>query len=88
MTVNAVSIPYTDDILASAGMSPTELTETARLALAARLFEAGRLSMGKAARLCGRGRVDFMAELVRHGYSCVNLGPDDADDELSFANED
>ena len=87
MTVNTVDIPYTDDILASAGLSRSELAETARLAVAARLFADGRLSLGQAARFCERGRVDFMAELIRQGYSCVNLGPDDADDEVKFAHD-
>ena len=87
MTVDTVDIPYTEDILASAGMSRSELAETARIAVAARLFADGRLSMGQAARFCGLGRVEFMAELVRCGYSCVNLGPDDADDESRFAHD-
>jgi len=85
MTVNTVDIPYTDDILASAGLSRSELAEAARIAVAARLFADGRLSLGQAAKFCGRGKVEFMDDLVRHGYSCVNLGPDDADDELRFA---
>ena len=87
MTVHTVSIPYTEDILASAGLSPSELSEAARIAVAAQLFDKGRLSLGQAAQFCGRGRVDFMAELARHGYSCVNLGPEEADDELRFAND-
>lgn len=85
-THNTIDIPYTDDILASAGMSRAELAETARIATAARLFQDGRISLGQAARMCGFGRAAFMDELARRGYSCVNLGIDDAADELRFIN--
>lgn len=88
MTVheNTITIPYTEDILASANLSPTELADITRLAAAAKLFADGRLTLGQAAKLYGQGRVEFMATLVNHGYSCVNLTEDDAEDELRFAN--
>ncbi|MCD7896133.1 MAG: UPF0175 family protein [Planctomycetaceae bacterium] len=85
---NVIDIPYTDDILASAGMSRTELAETARIATAAKLFQDGKISLGQAATMCGLGKVDFMNELARRGHSCVNLGIEDADDELRFINGD
>lgn len=85
---NVIDIPYTDDILASAGMSRAELTETARIATAAKLFQDGKISLGQAATMCGRGKVDFMNELARRGYSCVNLGIDAAEDELRFIDSD
>lgn len=83
---NTIDIPYTDDILASAGMSRAELAETARIATAAKLFHDAKISLGQAARMCGFGKVAFMDELTRCGYSCVNLGLDDAEDELRFIN--
>jgi predicted HTH domain antitoxin len=58
----------------------------AKLLLAAKLFELGRLSSGKAAELCGMGRVEFLLALPRVGVSLSNLGPEDADDEAAFAN--
>jgi Uncharacterized small protein len=81
---NYITIPYSDDVLASAGLSASELAATARLAVAAKLFGEGRLSMGQAAKLCGLGKVEFMEQLGREGYSVVNLQADDADDELRF----
>ncbi len=81
-----ITIPYTDDILASANLSRSELADIARLAGAAKLFEDGRLTLGQAAKLYGQSRLEFMATLVRHGYSCVNLTEDDAEDELRFGN--
>jgi predicted HTH domain antitoxin len=55
------------------------------MAVAAKLFGEGRLSLGQAAKLCGLGKVEFMERLNQEGYSVVNLQVDDADDELRFA---
>ncbi len=85
---NTIDVPYTDDILASACMSRSELAETARVATAAKLFQDGKITLGQAAAMCGRGKVDFMGELARRGHSCVNLGIDEAEDELRFINGD
>lgn len=85
-TEKIITIPYTDDILASANLSCAELADITRLAGAAKLFEDGRLTLGQAAKLYGQSRVEFMATLVNHGYSCVNLSEDDAEDELRFGN--
>ena len=82
---NFITIPYSDDVLASAGLSASELAATARMAVAAKLFSEGRLSLGQAAKLCDLGKVEFMERLSREGYSVVNLQADDADDELRFA---
>lgn len=83
---NTLTISYTDDILASANLSPSELADITRLAGAAKLFADGRLTLGQAAKLYGQSRVEFMATLARNGYSCVNLADDDAEDELRFGN--
>lgn len=85
-TEKTITIPYTDDILASANLSRSELADITRLAGAAKLFEDGRLTLGQAAKLYDQTRVEFMATLVNHGYSCVNLTEDDAEDELRFGN--
>jgi predicted HTH domain antitoxin len=82
---NYITIPYSDDVLASTGLSAAELAEAARMAVAAKLFGEGRLSLGQAAKLCGLGKVEFMERLSREGYSVVNLQADGADDELRFA---
>ncbi|MDR1166983.1 MAG: UPF0175 family protein [Deltaproteobacteria bacterium] len=82
-----ITIPYSDDILASAGLSVSELASIARLAVAAKLFAEGRLSLGQAAKLRGVGKVEFMEQLSREGYSVVNLRVDDAEDELRFAHD-
>lgn len=78
-------IDYEDDVLVNVGLSPEEFADEARLLLAAQLYEQGKLSSGQAAKLCGKGRVDFLLSLGRLGLSMSNLRPDDAELEIDFA---
>ena len=78
-------IDYDDDVLANVALSPAEFAEEARLLLASKLYEQGKLSSGQAAKLCGKGRVEFLYALVRVGIPMSNLRPDDADLEIDFA---
>ncbi|MGE0823276.1 MAG: UPF0175 family protein [Candidatus Binatia bacterium] len=81
---HTLTIEYGDDVLFSVGLSRDEFDEEARLLLAAKLYELGKLTSGQAARFCGRGRVDFLLSLPRVGVSISNLRPEDADAELAF----
>jgi predicted HTH domain antitoxin len=78
-------IDYEDDLLVNVALSPEEFAEEARLLLAAQLYQQGKLSSGQAAKLCGKGRVDFLLSLARVGVPLSNLRPDDADLEIDFA---
>jgi len=82
---HTLRIDYGDDLLAALGLSPDEFAREAKFLLAAKLFQCGRLSSGQAARLCGRGRVDFLLALPAAGVSASNLRPDDAEAEIEFA---
>lgn len=79
-----LTIEYGDDVLFSTGLTRNEFDEEARFLLAAKLYELGRLSSGQAAKLCGKGRVDFLLSLPRVGVSISNLRPEDADAEVRF----
>ena len=54
MAEHALTIPYSDDLLLSLKESPEEFEAEARLLLAVKLYELGRLSTGRAAALAGR----------------------------------
>ena len=82
----SLTISYDDSMLLEASLSRDEFEREAKLLLAAKLYELGRLSSGNAAELCGMGRVEFLLALPRVGISISNLGPEDADDEAAFAN--
>lgn len=79
-----LSIEYGDEVLLATGMPKAEFDREAKFLLAAKLYELGKLSSGQAARLCGKGRVDFLLSLPRVGVSVTNLRPEDAEVELDF----
>ncbi len=79
-----LTIDYGDDVLLSLGLSPDEFSDEAKLLLAAKLYELGKLTSGQAARLCGKGRVEFLMSLARLGVAASNLRPEDADAEIDF----
>ena len=81
---HTLAIEYDDEVLFSTGMPERDFNEEARFLLAAKLYELGRLSSGKAAAFCGKGRVDFLLSLPRVGVSMSNLRPEDAASEIEF----
>lgn len=80
----SLTIEYADDVLFSLGLSQEQFREEACFLLAAKLYELGKLTSGQAARLCGKGRVDFLLSLPRIGVSISNLREEDAALEIEF----
>jgi predicted HTH domain antitoxin len=58
--VKSIQIEYPESWPAAAGSSPERFEGEARMALAMKLFEMGRLSSGQAAQLAGVSRVVFL----------------------------
>jgi predicted HTH domain antitoxin len=72
-------------VLLETSLPAEDFEREAKLLLAAKLFEMGRVSSGMAAELCGMSRVAFLMSLPRVGVSLSNLRPEDALDEIAFA---
>ena len=85
MAEHALTIRYTDDLLLSLKESPEQFEAEARLLLAVKLFELGRLSSGKAASLAGMERVEFLFALRRFGVSPMNIEADELEQDLKNA---
>jgi predicted HTH domain antitoxin len=68
-------------------MSDAQFAEEVRFLAAAKLYELGRLSSGKAAQLAGMGRVEFLYALVRVGVPAINLRDEEIDAEIDAAKE-
>jgi predicted HTH domain antitoxin len=66
-------------------MTRAEFEREARLAMAAKLFETGRLTSGQAARLIGMERVAFLLELRRLSVSALQDAPDELEQDLAAA---
>ncbi len=83
--MDVLSIPYSDDLLVATGMSKEALEQELRFLLAVKMFELGRLSLGKAAELCGMQKVDFMGEMGRMEIPVINLDDDQIRQEIEDA---
>jgi predicted HTH domain antitoxin len=85
ITMQVLSIPYSEDLLIATGKSKEALEQELRFLLAVKLFELRRLSLGKAAELCGMEKLNFMDEMGRMGIPVINLDDDQIKDELKNA---
>jgi predicted HTH domain antitoxin len=56
-----------------------------KMALASKLYETGRLSLGQAATLAGYSKQTFMELLADYGVSLINHSPDELEDDLKNA---
>lgn len=59
-------------------------SEEARLLLAAKLYEVGKLSLGKAAQLSGYSKSTFIELISKMGIAVVNYPAEDLERELSL----
>lgn len=66
-------------------MSNQEFVEELRFLAAAKLYELGRLSAGKAAQLANMSRLDFIYELGEIGVAVINLDEEELDAEIKTA---
>ncbi len=83
--MQTLSILYSDDLLISTGKSKKAFEQEMRFLLAVKLFELGRLTVGKAAELCNMNKIQFMDELGRMEIAVINLDDDQILDELQNA---
>ncbi len=68
-------------------LSDGEFARELRFLAAAKLYELGRLSSGRAARLADMNRGTFLRELERIGVSAINLRDDEIEAEIRAAEE-
>jgi predicted HTH domain antitoxin len=65
--------------------SRREFEAEVRFLAAAKLYELGRISSGKAARMAQMPRVEFLTKLGEYGIPAVNLSGDEVKAEVEAA---
>ena len=81
--MGTIRIEYPEDIPAVLNPSPEKFEQEAKLSLAVKLYEMGRLSSGQAAKLAGVSRASFLLECRRYGAVTVDWDQTEIDAEFS-----
>ncbi|HRQ37591.1 MAG TPA: UPF0175 family protein [Chloroflexota bacterium] len=82
---NVLTIPYPEDLLLVLKENPETFEAEAKLLLAVKLYEMGRVSTGMAAQIADMSRVAFMFALGRFGLSPIGVSPDELEQDLANA---
>ena len=83
--MHTLTIEYPPEVLWALQQEPQEFEADARLLLALKLYETGRLSTGLAAKLAGVPRSAFIFLLSRYELSPFGQSPDELEDDLANA---
>ena len=83
--MKTLSISYPNSLLGSLHVSEVEFEREARMAMAVKLFDTGRLSSGQAAELAEMPRVCFLYELGRWRVSALQVRADELENDLAVA---
>ena len=83
--MNTLSIPYPESLPQGLHLSNSEFEREARMAMAVKLFDTGRLTSGQAAELADMPRVHFLYELGRWGVTGLQVDEADLENDLAAA---
>jgi predicted HTH domain antitoxin len=76
-------VRYPDDLALAVQTTPEEFEAQVKLMAALKMFELGKLSSGKAAKLAGLSRVEFLEMCGRYRVSVFNYPPEELETELA-----
>lgn len=85
--MKTLKIPYPDDLPKALGETPEEFERELKFLVAAKLYELGRISSGRAAELAGVSRVEFLNRLGRYRISVFNYPLEELEREIREARE-
>ena len=77
-----LTIDYGDEVLLALGYSPRQFSDDARILVAVKLYELGRLSSGAAAKLADIPKSLFLIKLSEYGVDAFHLTEEDIQQDL------
>jgi predicted HTH domain antitoxin len=83
--MSTLTAEYPEELLKTLRMSKDEFESEARFAMAAKLFELGRLTTGQAAQMVPMERYDFIKRLGDLGVAALSWEPSEKRDEFGNA---
>ncbi|RMF83170.1 MAG: UPF0175 family protein [Nitrospinota bacterium] len=83
--MRTIQIEIPDEIFLALKETPDGVSREIRMAAAAKLYELGKLSSGRAAELAGIPRVSFLQALARYGVSIFDMTQEELEQDLRHA---
>lgn len=83
--MKTLSISYPESLPQALHLSDREFEHEARMAMAVKLYDTGRITSGQAAELVGMPRVHFLYELGRWGVSALQTPEEELESDLFAA---
>ncbi len=80
--MKTVTIPYPEGLPQSLKLSDSEFSDELRFLAAAKLFELGKISSGKAAKMAGFDRVSFLEKLGSYRIPAINIQSEEIEKEI------
>lgn len=80
--MKSLTIPYPEELPQTLKLSDAEFAVEIRFLAAAKLFELGKTSSGKAAEMAGLDRVTFLTKLGRFKVTAINLQTEEVTKEI------
>lgn len=80
--MKTITIPYPDGLPQTLKLSDSEFIEEVRFLAAAKLYELGKISSGKAAKMAGLDRVSFLEKLGHYKIPAINIQAEEIEKEI------
>ncbi len=80
-----IPFPIADDVLFALDQEKEVFAKEARVLLAVKYYELGRLTTGLAAKMAGMSRSEFFHVLSRQAISPFGVAPDELEEDLRYA---
>jgi len=80
--MKTVTIPYPEGLPQTLKLSDSEFAEEVKFLVAAKLFELGKISSGKAAKIAGVDKVTFLEKLGHYKMPAINIQVEEIEKEV------